>query len=94
MSALDDALLRAIAGVFVRGFDARAREIRATVGEAVGAEAMLRLRAAADLEGCAAAVAALLPADAPGTVILPPAASPDPVAGATPSTSRIMEPVA
>ncbi len=68
MSALDDALLRAIAGVFVRGFDARAREIRAKVGDAIGAEAVLRLRAAADLEGCAAAVAGLLPADPPGAV--------------------------
>lgn len=79
---LDDALQRAIVGVFVNGFDARARAIRAEVaksgGAETGAKAVMRLRAAADLEGCAASLAILLPADPPGTVTILPPAPPSP----------------
>ena len=79
MSALDEVLdqvERAMVGVFVRRFDERARAIRVEVGDATGGEAAMQLRAAGDLERCAAAVASLLPPDPPGTVtILPPAAT-------------------
>ena len=80
MSRLEDALERAIVGAFVDGFDRRARAIRAKVGDAIGAEAVMRRRVATDLEGCAAAVATLLPADPPERVTLLPPGTGEPTA--------------
>ena len=53
---------REMIAIFVDGFERRVREIRTgPIGS--GAAAVMRLRAAADLEACAEAVKALLPPD-------------------------------
>ena len=63
MSGPADALERAIVDIFVSRLDQRAAALRAGAEKAGGGSGARMLASARDLEACAAAVAALLPAD-------------------------------